>query len=218
MYLPRIRFIFILLILPATTGCLGPVKELYPEKQHQRRVPVYVINLGWHTGIAFEGKYLKEKLPKYNLFPDADFLMIGWGDNKYYPSERARIGLFLRAAFLPTGSVIHVVGFDKSIESYFKSNDIVRVQISKEGMDNMSTYIAKQFHKNAEGKLRYAADGLYRKSAFYEAKGLYFFPRISNKWTARVLRKSGFPITPFYALTSGNVMQQVKNNGEVLDR
>ncbi len=212
------RFIFILAVLLTITACLGPVKKLYPEKKDQRPVPVYIINLGWHVGIAIEEPYLRKKLPEHDRFPHSGFLMIGWGDNKYYPSDRVRLDLFLRAALLPTGSVIHVVGVDESVESHFRHSEIVRVQISKKGMEKMTAYLAEQFSSNAEGNLKYAADGLYKNSAFFEAKGLYFFPKTSNKWTARVLRESGFPISPFYALTSGNLMHQVKKSGKVIQR
>lgn len=206
------------ILLLSITGCLGPVKKLYPENEQQRAVSVYVISHGWHIGLAFEREYLREKLPKHEKLPKGKFWVVSWGDNKYFPSENVRIDLFLRAAFLPTGSVIHLVGVDGVVDSYFQNNDIVRVQISEEGMEEISDYLSDQFEYNGEGKLQFSADGLYANSAFFEAKGRYFFPRTSNKWTARLLRKSGFPITPFYAITSGNVIHQARKSGEVIQR
>lgn len=200
--------LFILLLSFFAMGCLSPVTELYPEKKEQRPVAVYVVDHGWHTAIAFEGKYLREKLPEHNRMPQTKFLMVGWGDNKYYQAEKASVGLFLRAAFWPTGSLLHITGFDDGVKSNFAGNDVVKAQLSNEGIEQMTSYIADRFQRNEDGEPEYAAAGLYANSVFFKAKGLYFFPRTSNKWTARVLRKSGFPITPFYAITASNVMRQ----------
>ena len=82
----------------------------------------------------------------------------------------------------------------------------------------MTDYIAKRFQKEKGDDTIFFSDGLYSNSAFFEAKGWYFFPRTSNKWTARVLRESGLPITPFYAITSGNVMKQARKSGEVIKK
>ena len=85
-------------------------------------------------------------------------------------------------------------------------------------MEAMSDYLAARFQRNGKGDLVFAAQGLYRGSVFFESKGLYFFPKTSNRWAARVLRKSGFPVTPFYAFTSGNVLQQAAQSGRVIRR
>lgn len=206
------------IILLLMTGCLGPVAELYPGDEKQRTVEAYIISHGWHVGIAFRGNYLREKLPRHERIPTSEYLMVGWGDNKYYPAENPGVGLFLRAAFWPTGSVIHLVGIDRSVDSYFRGSTIVKVRLSDKGMDKMSGYIAGSFHRDSSKTLNFTGDGLYSNSAFFEANGLYFFPRTSNRWVARVLRKSGFPITPFYAFTSGNVIYQAKKEGELIRR
>lgn len=205
-----------MIILIFIGGCLGPVRDLYPEEKEKRPVSIYVVQPGWHVGIAFKGVHLRNKLPDHEKLPKTDFLMVGWGDNKYYPADRAGVGLFLRAAFLPTGSVIHVTGFSQSPDSYFTESGIVRLQVSEKGMKAMTDYIANRFSYDAEDNLQFAEDGLYPKSAFFKAKGIYFFPKTSNKWAARVLRESGFPITPFYAITAGNVMHQSAKTGELV--
>lgn len=205
------------MLLFLITGCLSSVNELYPEKERERPLAVYVVSQGWHAGIVFKGEFLRKKLPEHRHIPGNDFLMVGWDDNKYYPADRGSIGLFLRAAFLPTGSVIHLVGFDEAPHEYFISSNIVKVQLSRQGMEKMTDHIVDHFRTEDENLL-YAADGLYPQSSFFEAKGRYFFPRTSNKWSARVLRESGFPITPFYAFTSGNVINQARKSGEVLQR
>lgn len=133
-----------MIILIFIGGCLGPVRDLYPEEKEKRPVSIYVVQPGWHVGIAFKGVHLRNKLPDHEKLPKTDFLMVGWGDNKYYPADRAGVGLFLRAAFLPTGSVIHVTGFSQSPDSYFTESGIVRLQVSEKGMKAMTDYIANR--------------------------------------------------------------------------
>ena len=210
-----LRYLFLLLPL-LLSGCLKPVAKLYPEEKRERPVPAYVIELGWHAGLAFKAQHLKSVVKNHDHLPDTDYFLVGWGDDKYYPSENPRVDLFLRAAFLPTGSVIQVIGINKPVTDYFPDREIVQVRLSKEGIKKMSRHIANQFQSNESGKLQYVGDGHFPRSAFFKARGLYYFPKTSNRWTARALRESGFPITPFYAITSGNVISQARKSGTII--
>ena len=211
-----LRYLFPLLFLLLLSGCLKPVHKLYPEEKRERPVPAFVIELGWHAGLAFKARHLKSAVTNHEQLPDTDYFLVGWGDDKYYPSENPRVDLFLRAAFLPTGSVIQVIGIEGQVFDYFPDRKIVRVRLSKEGVKKMSRHIAKQFQTNDRGELQYVGDGHFPRSAFFKARGLYYFPRTSNRWTAHALRESGFPITPFYAITSGNVISQARKSGTII--
>jgi uncharacterized protein (TIGR02117 family) len=205
-----------MLFLMITTGCLGPVSELYPEDDSQRTVPVFVISHGWHTGIALESSIVRKHLPDHPEIPDSPVLMFGWGDNRYYPNPEPGFGLLLRAALLPTGSVLHVVGIDVPIEDYFSRSQIIEINVTENGADNLALFISGQFHKSRDDSLHFHSSGLYANSAFFKAEGLYFFPKTSNRWTARAVRSTGYPITPFYAITSANLMKQARKEGEVI--
>jgi len=199
------------------TACSGAITELYPEEKSERNVPVFIVNHGWHVAIAIESSYIKPHLPQPDQYPDAKYLMFGWGDRCYYTNRNAGTWLMLRAAIFPTESVLHVAGVNRPLDQYFRSSTIVRIMISTQGADQMSKYIANQF-RITDGALTVAADGLYPNSIFFEAKGSYYFPKTSNNWTARVLRKSGFPISTFYSITSGNVVKQAARHGEVIQK
>ncbi|MCC5941729.1 MAG: DUF2459 domain-containing protein [Balneolaceae bacterium] len=205
-----------LIFLMCLTGCLGPVKDLYPDDDELRPIPVYIISHGWHVGIAIEKEQIEPFLPKHERMPQAELLKFGWGDNRYYTDSEAGFGLMMRAALLPTRSVIHVVGIDMAVENYFSRSSIVKVQITVDGAEKLAEFISDRFRLDDEGMPRFASEGLYRNSTFFEARGLYFVPKTSNTWTARALRKTGYPITPFYAITSGNVIQQARKDGELL--
>lgn len=206
----------LLLMLFLISGCNRPIHKIYPEDPSQRTIPVYLISHGWHTAIALEKIYLDEHFPDHPQMPDAKYLMFGWGDGKYYPHPDPGILLLMRAALLPTQSVLHIVGMDMPVQSYFPSSRIVRIMIHPTGAGELAEFIAFHFETDEGGNPIFAADGLYRNSAFFEAKLYYFFPRTSNRWVAQALRRTGYPITPFYALTADNVMKQASKYGEVV--
>lgn len=205
----------LIILLFTLGGCLGPVSELYPDEDELRTLPVYVTSHGWHVGIAIESQHIINKIPSHPELPDARFLKFGWGDNKYYPHNNPGFGLLLRAGLWPTGSVIHVVGIDIPVENYFAGSDVIRVNVTAEGMERLTDFVRNHFKTQSESII-YAADGLYSNSAFFEANGLYFIPKTSNTWTARALRQTGAPITPFYAVTSGNVIYQARKTGDTI--
>lgn len=208
-------FIIILLLI---TSCNRPIRELYPKNEADRTIPVYIINLGWHTGIALERIQLEKHLPLHPRMPQTTYLMFGWGDGKYYPHPDPGTGLLLRAALLPTDSVLHVVGINMQVEHYFTSSKVVKIMVQEKGADNLAEFIANHFELNENDKAIYAAEGLYQNSAFFKAEPHYFFPRTSNRWVAQALRRTGYPITPFYAITSGNVMKQASKYGEIVQQ
>ncbi|MEX2574090.1 MAG: DUF2459 domain-containing protein [Balneolaceae bacterium] len=206
-------------VLPVLlAGCLGPATEIFPEDEDLRPVAVYLVSHGWHVGIAVEADYVTEKIPAHRFMPEATWLKFGWGDRNYYPREDPGLGLLLQAALLPSRTALHVVGIDTAVERYFAGSDVIRVQVTEEGMDRLAEFIARHFRRDGNGELLYRTDGLYSNSAFFEATGLYFVPKTSNTWTARALRQTGAPITPAYAVTSGNVVQQTRQFGDVLNR
>ncbi len=196
-------------------GCAGPVHHLYPDEESKRPIPVYIISHGWHVGVAVESAYINRHLPRHEKIPRTQYLKFGWGDRSYYPNSTAGFSLMLRAAFIPTRSVLHVVGIDRPVDQYFPSSTVVKVMVTEQGASQMGRFIADQFERT-NGTIQVAADGLYPNSTFFEAKGRYYFPKTSNKWTARALRETGYPISPFYAVTSGNVIRQASERGEVI--
>tara|TARA_R100001143_G_scaffold37173_1_gene34666 strand:- start:12350 stop:12991 length:642 start_codon:yes stop_codon:yes gene_type:complete len=207
------RTLILLAFLLIFTGCLSPIQDLYPPNEEDRPVPVYVVSHGWHAGIAIESKYIQHLLPDHPKMPEGRILKFGWGDLRYYSEPDAGFGLMLRAALLPTRSVLHVVATDLPIERYFYTSRVIRIQISHAGAEQLGIFISDRFRRDEDGNIKFVADGLYSNSQFFEASGHYYLPKTSNTWTARALRQTGYPITPIYGLTSGNVIKQALKEG-----
>lgn len=205
--------LLLIIICLIFAGCLNPVRDLYPDNPDLRNVPVYVVSHGWHAGFAIESEFVLDQIPEHSELPDTKFLKFGWGDARYYSNPDAGFWILLRAALLPTKSAIHVVGFDIPVELYFSGSKVVEIKITEEGAAELGKFIDQTIKKDNARNPIYYADGLYRNSVFLEAEKSYIFPRTSNKWTAKAIRKTGYPISPFYAFTSGNVIKQASEDG-----
>ncbi|MBC53270.1 MAG: hypothetical protein CMQ34_05470 [Gammaproteobacteria bacterium] len=193
------------------TACLGPVTDLYPADPGLRPVPVYLTAHGWHVGIVVEADRLRRHLPVSQHYPGGHWLEFGWGDADYYPNPDPGVGTLLKAAFLPTATVMHVVGFDEPVQQRFPYSQTVPLQLTSAGMQALAAFLTDHLQTDAQGQAIYRQEGLYGESAFFAANGVYMLPYTSNMWTARALRTAGLPITPLYAVTQSNLVWQAND-------
>lgn len=204
-----------ILALPLFLGasCLGPVKSLYPPVADQRSRSVYVVSHGWHTGLVIPCDDVAPELWRAARdFAPARYIEVGWGDDGFYRAQKITVSITLKALFWPTPSVLHLVGLDDP-PAEFAGSKLVEVTLSPEGFDKMCAFVGRTHEYTKEGRPIWLARGLYGESAFYRARGKYYFPKTCNHWTARALRKAGCPITPLYCVTAGNVLLQTKKFG-----
>lgn len=210
-----IIFSFILIAAPS---CAAPVQGLFPPSDADSVETVYVVSHGWHTGIILEKAALPGSLiPEKDDFPDAYYLEFGWGDADFYQAPDFSIGLALKAILLPTGSVLHVVGFSKPVEQYYLDQPLVKIELSPQGFSRLSRLIDSYFaRENKSGKADPVGPGLFRESKFYPARTKYHLFKTCNVWTAKMLREAGCPIVPVSAVTAANVMTQCRRFGEAV--
>jgi len=162
-----------------------------------------------------QASYMEAHLPRIEGLPASRYLEFGWGDAAYYPHPDPGPGILLRAALLPTSSVVHISGFDYTVEHMFPNSTLVRLQLSEAGMAELAAFLADSIATQEDTAVVVAA-GLYGDSLFVEAHGTYMLPNTSNLWAARALRAAGLPITPIYALTQNNVIRQASRSGELI--
>ena len=66
-------------------GCAGALQGLYPPAPGELVKPVYVINHGWHTGIAVRRADIPQGVwPEHGDFADFEYVEVGWGDRDFY--------------------------------------------------------------------------------------------------------------------------------------
>ncbi|MFU8859835.1 MAG: DUF2459 domain-containing protein [Cyclonatronaceae bacterium] len=193
--------------------------DLFPEDPELRTVRIFVVSHGWHVGIVLPSNDIfRESMPVNYHGPGYRFNEFGWGDRKYYMDEDPGFWLALRGALWPTRSVIHAAGFNRDVDIEFPGSTKVEILLSEQGFEALCARLAGDMVYDPEGLAVILESGWYADSRFYASGKRYFLPRTSNKWVAQLLREAGAPITPFYGLTSGNVIYQSRQFGELIEK
>lgn len=212
-----IGLLLVMLACQFGAGCASPVRGLHPPAPGAPATTVYVLNRGWHTGLALPRADLHEtNMPVVRDFPGADYLEFGWGDAAFYTEDSPSICTTLKAVFWPTPSVLHVAGARGALRDGLPAGEIVAVQLSEPGFERLRAFVADTFRRDQNGNIVPAGPGLYGEGRFYQANGKFYFPKMCNRWTASGLRAAGCPIAPGCSATAGRVMSQARTFGEVI--
>lgn len=183
------------------------------------KATIYLVSHGWHAGIVLERQILADKIKVLQQdFSGVDYLEIGWGDSDFYQTPEPHIGLILKAGLLPSESVLHLVGFNGDVTSYFPYSEIIELKLTPEQLDDLSRHIAASFAVDGEDKMESLGHGLYGDSRFYRSKESYHLFNTCNVWTARALRKTGMAIELSSAITVDGLMVQLRELGRVIQQ
>jgi len=209
--------IWILFLAVSCSTCAAPVSETLAPSESEPRKTIYLVNHGWHAGIVLRRADIPDNIwPKLGNFPDMEYLEVGWGDKDYYQIPDPHLGFILKAALLPTASVLHIVGFNDHVPAYFPYSEIIRIELSSAGFERLSRTIASSFALDKAGNTTSPSPGRYGNSRFYLSRETYHLFNTCNVWTARALRTAGLPITPATATSVGNLMSQARKFGVVV--
>lgn len=190
---------------PGNQGCL-------PAENETVKV-VYLVSHGWHAGIVLRRSDTPDAVwSTQSDFPDGEFLEVGWGDSEYYQTPDPHFAVALKAAILPTSSVLHIVGFNEWVASYFANSEVIRIELTEPGFAKLYRFIAASFARDKDGHVRPLGKGLYGDSRFYPSRETYHLFNTSNAWSARALREAGCPVKPG-TLTVDHLMSQARKFG-----
>lgn len=213
--IPMKHHLYLLLI--TLTGC-ATLPHAISASNPTNKVPeqhVHVASHGWHTGIIVDGNKLNRRMPSLaDRFPKAEFYEIGWGDAGFYQADKITATLTLNAVFLPSDTVVHVVGFEGNPAMYFPTSEVRSVSLTDEGMERLCEFIESSFAKDQAGEPIRSSVGLYGDSQFYQGEGKYHLLNGCNKWTAKALCSGGVAINPALKITSASVMDEIRLSAE----
>lgn len=207
-----------ILFLAASCGaCAAPVREAASPGASDPRSTIYLVSHGWHAGIVLQRAEIPDGIwPAPGDFPDAEYLEVGWGDMDYYQTPNTHMGFILKAALLPTASVLHIVGFSSPVSAYFPYSQIIRIELSSADFEHLLRTIVASFATDNAGSVTSLGHGLYGNSRFYLSRETYHLFNTCNVWTARVLRAANLPITPARAFAVEDLMSQALKFGVVV--
>ena len=190
----------------------GPIEGLEQPDQDEPVIAIYLVSHGWHTGIVIKrAEFPVSLLPERRDFPEAEYLEFGWGDREFYQAPAFSLVLALKAAFVSTGSVLHVTGFGGEVTHYFPTSEIVEFKLSREGFERLVGYIHKSFAREGSEALTPLGPGLYGESQFYRARGTFHLLNTCNTWAGKALAAAGYPLSP--ANMADGLMSQARRFG-----
>lgn len=206
----------LLLLAVFLSACTGPAVHPFPPSRGAPTRSVYVVAQGWHAGIVFRRADIPAAVwPESGDFSGATYIEVGWGDEDYY--RRAfTSGRLMKAAFWPTPSVLHIVGFDVPVETFFRSGEIIRLDLSVSGYEALSDFMHRSYARDATGNAVRLGPGIYRNSTFYLSRERYHLFNTCNVWTARALQSAGIPIGALLTFSTESLMSQLRPYGVVI--
>lgn len=223
MPIPLYRVMAISAALVLVAGC-SPGHAVHDTiaqlpRESTRQKVIYVLNHGWHTGVVVRRVDIPLTLwPEKADFSDKTYLEVGWGDETFYRARKVTLGMALKAAFMPTRGVLHVVGFSVPVDQFFPHSGVVELRVPDQGFLNLVHYIHDTYQRD-EGRTAAAlGPGLYGTSRFYRANGTYSLFHNSNHWVAYALQETGSPVTPQNSATASEVFRQASHIGIVIRR
>ena len=187
--------------------------SLWPPAPGAPITEVFIVNHGYHAGIAVPPAALAEQASRRGLsalgyvatrFADFDWLEIGWGDEGFYryvpTADSLSAAMALRALFRPGNpSVLHVVGVNNDPRAMFANSEVVRVGLSDAGFARVADMLDSTFARSNGVMPQELGPGLYGTSLFFRAHGAFHLFNVCNHWTARVLDAAGVPTAPVLA-------------------
>jgi uncharacterized protein (TIGR02117 family) len=208
---------FILLMSVLLCACASPPKDLSPPGPGEPFIIIYLVSHGWHAGIVVKRADIPAHIwPQHNDFPDAEYLETGWGDKDYYMTPSPHLGMTLKAGLIPTASVLHIVGFSGSVTRNFPRSEVVRIELSEVGFQQLCSYLENSYALDEAGRSLPLGPSLYGSGQFYLSRESYHAFNTCNAWTARGLREAGCAITPAENLSVDTLMATAAKCGAVI--
>ena len=198
-------------------ACAAPPRGLFPPGPDEPTATIYLVRHGWHAGIVIRRADIPAGVwPQHNEFPAAEYLEVGWGDKDYYTTPNPGLGITLKAGLLPTPSVLQVVGFSAPVTRYFPGSEVIRIDLSMDGLKRLCRYIQNSYARDESASSRPLGPSLYGKGLFYLSRETYHAFNTCNAWTAKALRDAGCPIRPAANLRVETLMSNAAKFGSVI--
>ncbi len=189
--------------------CPSPTSGLFPPDPNTKTRIIYLIQHDWHSGLA----WAQQNSENFGAeaWKDAPYIEVGWGDRQFYFENDQSIPSILRAAFIPSDSVMHVASFAEPPEKFFQF-PIFKIELSELGFQKLFTYVKQTFKLNPQGdRLAAIGKGQYGVGNFYAAVPKYFSGFNCNTWAAEALRTAGMSVCPNRAFLAKNLAEQIQS-------
>jgi uncharacterized protein (TIGR02117 family) len=175
---------------------------------------VFIVHDSWHAAIVLrKADITVDALPELMDFPEAEFIEFSWGDKDYFPDPDAGVFTAIKAAFWSSGSVLHLVGFSGNVRNFYRSGEVVELQLTAQAHQRIIDYISDTFSRLQPKGRAQAQAGLVAYSRFYPATRKFSLLKTCNTWVAEALKSAGLPISPINVITADSLATQMSGLG-----
>lgn len=216
------RILISVLVLLCFSGCAGKNNPQFPPESNEETMAIHVAIYHGHSGIILPYSSISDDLQRFIIrFKGYPFVEFGWGDEDFYRTPEANAYIAIKAALLPTASVLHVVGIKGSVEEYVAGVNIYRIyriELSREGFIALCNFIRTTFSQDKRGDSLIQRGGQVSPGygTFYKARPKFFFPRTCNSWVAKAMQKAGVPISPWANICAKKLARNVAQYGRLI--
>jgi uncharacterized protein (TIGR02117 family) len=174
-------------------------------------VEIALWNNGFHTDLTFPADVLPLDHPLRQLAPDAKYLLVGWGDERFFMSDGTDMWLGAQALLPGGATTINLVAGDQPVATFYRPKDLIPVAISGEGAAALAQRFADTLQLDPSGAPQIIAPGHGGpRSWFLKARGEFNLFEVCNQWTARTLRAAGIKVNAAFLYTGDMVAAAVK--------
>jgi uncharacterized protein (TIGR02117 family) len=172
---------------------------------------VFVLAHRYHTGLAVRARDVPESAwPARRDFPDAEFLVMGWGEREYYPHDDPGVSLALRALLTPSPSTLNVMPITGPLPRVFLDSELIELRVADSGFQRFVDFVRETFELDAQGRAIIIPSGVRHQGLFYASPLTFHAFENCNTWVARALQRAGLPIDPERTNTAGALLRQVR--------
>lgn len=192
--------LLLLVVLTLATARSGD-RTLYPPKPGDAQT-IWLIDNGFHTDLALpraavisHGGPLAAAAAQTSAAP---WIMVGWGDAKFYEDASPWQGRLLdagRAAMGGRATTVHLEGVPRRPDLAW-AEGVHRIAVSSAGLAALMARIDRSFALGKSGE-PVALDAPRQPGEAFFASGEGFSGlHDCNEWTSEVLSAAGLPMTP----------------------
>jgi uncharacterized protein (TIGR02117 family) len=205
----------LLLVLPlGLGGCSSapPVETDASAVRAEQKQPadLYVLRRGRHTDVVIEAAQIRGPLAELKKdFPDARYLVFGFGDRQYMLATHKNL-LHALLAPLPGAGIMLVSGIRGTPAEVYGADHLAALPLRPAQLDAVADFIWASLQLDASGAVSPYLQGTYAGNIYYASSKTYDGLYTCNTWTAEALQAGGFPVRSGGVLFSGQVWEQVE--------
>ncbi|MBF0430330.1 MAG: DUF2459 domain-containing protein [Fibrobacteria bacterium] len=197
-----VYLIFIVLAF-AVMGLSAEGESVDTAENSTSSTSIFLVIHGGHSGIVLKQRdIINLDWPIDSTFKQSEYIEVGWGDRNYYMNSDHSLSTTLKALFLPTKSVLHVVSVKGQIKDEFSERTLLEFKVTKAAVNELYDYIKTKFEFDTNGRQSPLAKGLYGESHFYAGKEYFYCLKTCNTWSGKALRVAGVRVNTFFLLTA----------------